>query len=573
MKIPLGFEVKTGHAIEIPLRHTAVIGRTQHGKTITLEALIDRAKLRALAFVTKRGEEGFTRGRIIPPFFQEPGDTGEPMWMFISSLLETAVGEKLKKQRACIMRVSKASAAKNMSWDKPTTLLDVANNVRTALEHTRSGFFQDMYLELDEYFQIIMPQIDRLPKSTRLNLKPGINIMFLDGLPDEMQALCIASCCKWCRTEEKKTITILPEAWKFTGKSTPALGALRQLVREGSVLENFVWVDSQDLVGIDAEIRKQIGVWILGVQGESIEAERTIKQLPSVDLRKIKLADVQQLRKGHFFVSWGEGTRQVYVQPSWMAPMEAQIVAITGTTPRPAPKALRDSEDEMWREQAEKAEADLKELKQQFEAFKTDHAAAIDRLEGQLHIKSETIKDLQTMLDRRPQGGNGTAEMARTMEALPAGSSAATMGHGIPLFPVSDRNETAIAEEAEFFVNDIWPRVRMRITEQAIKDPIILNLLLRRPEINLSIATQEISLTSETLRGKLAGLVAEDYFNKPVNGNTAYNELKRRGASVAKPNVYKELDNLAAMGIVTKEDTGYQRVPGIKITRTQISSQ
>ena len=77
MRIPLGFEVKTGRAVEIPLRHTAVIGRTQHGKTITLEALIERAGLRALAFVTKRGEEGFNSGRIIPPFFQEPGDTGD----------------------------------------------------------------------------------------------------------------------------------------------------------------------------------------------------------------------------------------------------------------------------------------------------------------------------------------------------------------------------------------------------------------------------------------------------------------------------------------------------------------
>ena len=180
------------------------------------------------------------------------------------------------------------------------------------------------------------------------------------------------------------------------------LGALRELVREGSVLENFVWVDSQDLVGIDAEIRKQIGVWILGVQGESIEAERTIKQLPS-DLRKIKLADVQQLRKGHFFVSWGEGTRQVYVQPRWMTAIEAQLVAMTGGTPRPAPKALKYSEDEMWREQAEKAQQDLEAIKAEFECFKADHLTALDALQQKINTKDSTIQDLQTMLERRPR--------------------------------------------------------------------------------------------------------------------------------------------------------------------------
>jgi hypothetical protein len=94
MRIPLGFEVKSGHAIEIPLRHTAVIGRTQQsGKTTTLQALIDRARLRALAFVTKRGEASFTSGRIVPPFFQEPGESGEILWQYVSALLETAVGE------------------------------------------------------------------------------------------------------------------------------------------------------------------------------------------------------------------------------------------------------------------------------------------------------------------------------------------------------------------------------------------------------------------------------------------------------------------------------------------------
>jgi hypothetical protein len=55
--ISLGFEVATGAPVAIPLKHLAITGQTQEaGKTTALEALITRSGLRALTFVTKRGE-------------------------------------------------------------------------------------------------------------------------------------------------------------------------------------------------------------------------------------------------------------------------------------------------------------------------------------------------------------------------------------------------------------------------------------------------------------------------------------------------------------------------------------
>jgi Fe2+ or Zn2+ uptake regulation protein len=48
-----------------------------------------------------------------------------------------------------------------------------------------------------------------------------------------------------------------------------------------------------------------------------------------------------------------------------------------------------------------------------------------------------------------------------------------------------------------------------------------------------------------------------------VTGSAAYVELReRRGFSTSKPNVYRELDNFAEMGFVTKEEGGYRAVPG-----------
>src|SRR5919109_1700048 len=70
--IPLGFEVGTGHAVEMPIRHMAVCGQTQEaGKTTALEGLIARSGRRALTFVTKRGEGAFQHARGIRPYFRE----------------------------------------------------------------------------------------------------------------------------------------------------------------------------------------------------------------------------------------------------------------------------------------------------------------------------------------------------------------------------------------------------------------------------------------------------------------------------------------------------------------------
>src|SRR5437899_922280 len=56
--IHLGYEVGTGKRVSIPLNHMVVLGQTQlSGKTTTLEALVARSGIRAIAFITKPGEK------------------------------------------------------------------------------------------------------------------------------------------------------------------------------------------------------------------------------------------------------------------------------------------------------------------------------------------------------------------------------------------------------------------------------------------------------------------------------------------------------------------------------------
>jgi len=95
--IHLGYEISSGEPVEIPLRHLAVTGQTQDsGKTTTLEALISRSELKAIAFVTKRGERSFQTTRTsLPPYFRERAD-----WQFVSSILEATFREKMKFERS-----------------------------------------------------------------------------------------------------------------------------------------------------------------------------------------------------------------------------------------------------------------------------------------------------------------------------------------------------------------------------------------------------------------------------------------------------------------------------------------
>ena len=578
MNIHLGYEVKTGTAVAIPLRHTAVIGLTQEsGKTTTLEALITRSQLRALAFVTKRGEGSFEVGRIVQPYFQEPGqDASQPLWEYVSSLLETALkGEKLRMQRSTIMRVCDASGLKKMTWERPRTLAQVATNIETALPVVRSGFEQSMLLQLREYFRMVAPEIEKLPKSTALDLQPGLNIMYLEKLSAQMQALVIASCLNWIRTREKNIITIIPEGWKFLGEghSSPAMGAAEQLIREGGVLHNFLWLDSQDLVSIWTPIRKSIGVWILGRQGEINEAERTVKHLPT-DYQKPKPSDIQRLRKGEFYVSAGEKLRKVYVQPVWMDNDKAMLVAMT-ESPAPARPKSDKGDDEMWRERAEKLEQENKELQQKIDTKSLALSAKEQTLESvqrqrdifeqQVRTKTDTIGELQKMLERQD---NSAPASAVKPECSPLTSKfpGASLCKENPEFV---RSNIVLADE---WIAVIWPLVRDTIA----KDPVALKVFTAAPELEVVTTPKQIKIDGESLRGSLALMIYNGKFDKEETAKHVAIYLRQIGRGTANSNLSRELKALANMGFLTMtgntKGTAYKRVPGLKITTRTIET-
>lgn len=314
--VHLGFEVSTGKEVAIPLRHMVVTGQTQEaGKTTTLEALIARANLPAIAFVTKRGERSFGSGRRIQPYFRERAD-----WQFVASVLEATMRERLKFERAWIMRASKGARS----------LADVHRNVRKQME-TAKGLSADVYLTLDAYLEIVVPRVAMIRFASALDLSPGLNVLDLsdrDRFPPELQSLVMRSALEWVYEKCDGTITIIPEAWEFIpqGRGSPVKLAAVELIRKGAGLANYVWLDSQDIGGVDKELLRSCPVWLLGVQREANEIKRVLDNIPA-GIAKPKPSDVATLRKGQFYACFGDSVIKTYVQPAWMVQGEAVGIA------------------------------------------------------------------------------------------------------------------------------------------------------------------------------------------------------------------------------------------------------
>jgi Fe2+ or Zn2+ uptake regulation protein len=86
------------------------------------------------------------------------------------------------------------------------------------------------------------------------------------------------------------------------------------------------------------------------------------------------------------------------------------------------------------------------------------------------------------------------------------------------------------------------------VKRRAQNDPSILAVLAEKAELTVTVQRKVVQATQESLRGKVAILISESFFEEVTSANSAYNELVRRGASVAKPSVYKECDILTSMG-------------------------
>jgi len=317
-KILLGFEVGSGKEVQMRLHHTVVTGMTQlSGKTTTLEAIISRSGRRAIAFKTKRGEEGFNAYEEILPFFNERAD-----WQYVASLLEATLREKLKFERPWIMRATKGAR----------TLREVMENIAMLKAESSGGSLpENIYTALEEYLKIVVPQIERFQFSKTLELRDGINVMDLTEMSVELQSLVIRSTMEHVISELRDVIVIIPEAWEHLpqGRNTPVKLYAETFIRKGASIGNFLFIDSQDIAGVDKTPLRQCNNWILGRQREAHEVERVREILGR---NRFSAEDIRGLPLGHFYAVLGDELKKVYVLPAGVPYKLGRRVA-TGEVP------------------------------------------------------------------------------------------------------------------------------------------------------------------------------------------------------------------------------------------------
>jgi hypothetical protein len=586
--IRLGYEIGTGRSIDIPLDHTAVTGRTQQsGKTTTLEALVHRSGKRAVVFVTKKAESGFRDAKPIPPYFRDSGD-----WQFVATIMEALMGERMKFERSWIINACKGAG----------TLAEVHENIKEELHGKRnpnyghkekgkkrddrewlkkpaSGMNEGVLTSLDAYLDIVIPQIEKLPYTAKLELGPGLNVMDLSEYTTELQGLVIRSVLKWIYEKEQHTITIIPEAWEFIPqqRKSPVLVACEELIRKGAAAGNFVWLDAQDIAAMHKNVLRSVGVWILGVQREQNEIKRLLAHIPDP---KPTATEVMKLARGQFFACFKTECRKLYVQPFWITGAHAEAVArgeediasvekiwqeklkerkahvLTG-----AREKENTSEDEsMYKELYEKAQTDIVSLKEQIESLIARNADLTVAAYGSSESAAES---LIPAMARNVTGGIAPVHTTNG-NAPPWGDVRGTS----PMPPLGKLQELPALEVRAVSLN----RENIgEIIELLKAQPEVIELLRTQPKIKVSVRRPQVSLDDSTLIGKIGILAAEHFFAAPREHRAVYDELKKRwGVPGQVAHVYPPLKKLNQDGVLEQDGSGFRLAPGLKIETVEV---
>ncbi len=511
--IHLGYEVSTGNQVAIPLRHMVITGQTQEaGKTTALEALIGRSALRAVTFVTKRGEGSFTDAKRVKPYFREQAD-----WQFVASILEASRGEKLKFERAWIIRASRGAK----------TLADVHRNVRASLEKKSSGKDADVYTVLDAYLEVVVPLIAKVKWATSVDLAPGVNVVDLSDLASEMQHLVIRSTLHWVLNRERDTVVVVPEAWKFIpqGRGTPVKLACEEYIRQGAGLRNYLWLDSQDIAGVDKIILKSVPVWLLGVQRESNEIQRTLDQIPA-GIKKPKPAEIATLGLGQFYACWHQNTIKTYVQPIWMESADAIDIATGKANIENAP-----------------------------------HQPQIDYSTNTTQLPddpAETDEVMSSATDQKLDRITGLLEQFVTMKNLVGNTNQPAT---TPKPDISPKGQQPIGESEDFREEDLYQRFKARLIRES---PHILKVITDVPELNIQLEKKSVQADGASLIGRIAMLIVRGWMDEVRTNSAIVNELGRIGGKTIAPRVTEATAKLKVMGFLTDEGNGFQAVKEMK---------
>jgi len=533
-RILLGFEVGTGESVYMDLAHTVVTGMTQlSGKTTTLQAIIDRSGLRAIAFKTKRGEAGFNNYHGIPPYFIEQSD-----WKYVSGILEAYLHEKVKFERSWIMKATKNTRS----------LKDVLRNVQ-ALREKSHGLSESVYSVLEQYLIEIIPQIERFTFSKTLSLTDGINVMDLSEMTLEMRLLVIRSVMEQVIEKMHSVIVIIPEAWEAIpqGRNTPVKLYAEIFIRKGAAIGNYLFIDSQDIAGIDKTPLRQCNNWIMGRQRETHEIDRVREVIG----KKINEDVIRTLRIGHFIAAIGDDLRIIYVLPTGVPEEMGRSVALGKALPQDVAEWLEAHSKKDVTELTQEEKAELNRLREEVRVLrvKPDAQDEIKKIEAEAqHLvgvasdeKTKAEKALLTSNEMLAAAGKEITRLSAKLKDAEAGIKIVeALKAIIPQTPTSGSN--CSTQPLDLAVQGVVNRVEVTHT-------------LRRVE-----------LTTETFAGKIAYLYATGRITERIEHRDIKPLFDEKGWGFSNAQVSEAMKELMGYGLFMFKPRG--TAPGWAPTAT-----
>jgi len=602
MTILAGYEIGTGTPVHIPAAHMAITGQTQRsGKTTAMESIVERSGMKAVAFITKRGESAFQFGHETQPYFRERAD-----WMFVKALFEQLTNSSQSDKEAEIIRLCDGAKSLEHVWER----------VQKAMDGKHSKRKDDMYIRINAYFEQVMPKLLKVPRSNKLELKRGINVIDMRDYDHGVQEILIQNAFQWVYEKEENTIFVVPEAWDFLSEEHGSITrtAGREFIRRAAALHNFLWADCQDIRGLDKVILGMMGIWLVGNQREMNEMARTIKSFPSLPAPP-SVTEIMTLGIGEFFVLHGTESRKVYVQPVWADAHACALYAknrgADGKPRMPLPKMppppKRPRTEIVLEEQSHEDACKMAEHEEFLPERNSAELSASGQStgDGALGVVRDDARG-----DRRAKradasgqsktGSAGSSETAQlraevkeirsevqalnslvrafleksTYELTPKGQQLLRDEEARSNF--TNGKEGTMAKEtktaAGFNAGDEaqYEAIYQWIRDRARRDPELLSLLVSKPELRIKVERPVLELDGGSIGGRIGILITKKFFETPKTSQDVFRELVRIGHLSPKAvklggKVGQEIGKLATLGFLTLEASGYQSVPEMKI--------
>jgi len=533
------YRVPTGEPLTIPKRHLACFGVTRDsGKTTFIEAAVAQSGLKAVTFKTKRGEIGFEEASPLPLFFDERGLTH---WKALEGLIAATLEEKVSREPGIRYGIITVCSRPKQAQ----SLAEVHARVKEKLKDPKlKEFVREVFTKLDAYLDEVLPQIDRLRGRFTDQLKlpgPGVYVEDLEGLSDELQSLFLASLMRKVYEEESGVIVVLPEVWKFLpqDRGSPVKWVIEKYVREMGAVEGWLWIDAQDLRGVDKKHLRSIDVRLFGRQPDPHEIDDVMKALPLPKAKKPKPEEIMTLKLGHFYAKLRDEVELVYVRPIWLPESVAVRVAKGELAPDceevQGYKPKKMEEEELWKEKYE----ELKKTWDEREAKLTDLLKTAKEKEKADEYLKLLAKDLETVKAEnkllREASGKAVEELERA------------------------RGET---EDLRAFVESL----RKLLGPQGGAQSSSLSLMAEELQVKVQATTRTVEVdASKGFNGKILQVMLTDLKDSEwVTTVDVAKALAERGWQRSKDSVRLDFIGLVKEGLVVKEGTKYRLPRQIK---------